>query len=97
MSFVVMAGTDSKNLASSTRKVSCAIFPELTRISTRKRYRRGVWQDSARFARSPCRWCGATRDSACPTGISKFVAIGLNYVDHAHEAGLQIPPSRWSS
>src|SRR6266496_209737 len=25
------------------------------------------------------------------TGISKFVAIGLNYVDHAHEAGLQIP------
>ena len=25
------------------------------------------------------------------TGISKFVAIGLNYSDHAHEAGLQIP------
>jgi 2,4-diketo-3-deoxy-L-fuconate hydrolase len=25
------------------------------------------------------------------TGISKFVAIGLNYVDHAQEAGLQIP------
>jgi 2,4-didehydro-3-deoxy-L-rhamnonate hydrolase len=25
------------------------------------------------------------------TGITKFVAIGLNYVDHAHEAGLQIP------
>jgi 2,4-didehydro-3-deoxy-L-rhamnonate hydrolase len=25
------------------------------------------------------------------TGISKFVAIGLNYIDHAHEAGLQIP------
>lgn len=25
------------------------------------------------------------------TGISKFVAIGLNYMDHAHEAGLQIP------
>src|SRR5262245_17441823 len=24
------------------------------------------------------------------TGISKFVAIGLNYVDHAHEAGLKI-------
>ena len=25
------------------------------------------------------------------TGISKFVAIGLNYADHAHEAGLPIP------
>src|SRR5690349_20583102 len=25
------------------------------------------------------------------TGISKFVAIGLNYRDHAEEAGLQIP------
>jgi 2,4-didehydro-3-deoxy-L-rhamnonate hydrolase len=26
------------------------------------------------------------------TGISKFVAIGLNYVDHANEAGMPIPP-----
>jgi len=26
------------------------------------------------------------------TGISKFVAIGLNYVDHAKEAGQPIPP-----
>ncbi|OGA21965.1 MAG: 2-hydroxyhepta-2,4-diene-1,7-dioate isomerase [Betaproteobacteria bacterium RIFCSPLOWO2_02_FULL_65_24] len=25
------------------------------------------------------------------TGISKFVAIGLNYIDHAREAGQQIP------
>jgi len=25
------------------------------------------------------------------TGISKFVAIGLNYIDHAKEAGAQIP------
>src|SRR6267154_6386668 len=26
------------------------------------------------------------------TGISKFVAIGLNYVDHAKETGNPIPP-----
>ena len=25
------------------------------------------------------------------TGISKFVAIGLNYIDHARETGAQIP------
>ena len=25
------------------------------------------------------------------TGISKFIAIGLNYADHAHEAGLAVP------
>ena len=27
-------------------------------------------------------------------GIGKFVAIGLNYSDHAKEAGLPIPSSR---
>jgi 2-keto-4-pentenoate hydratase/2-oxohepta-3-ene-1,7-dioic acid hydratase in catechol pathway len=27
----------------------------------------------------------------CVTGVSKFVAIGLNYVDHAKETGLPIP------
>jgi 2,4-diketo-3-deoxy-L-fuconate hydrolase len=26
------------------------------------------------------------------TGITKFVAIGLNYIDHARETGAQIPP-----
>ena len=30
-------------------------------------------------------------------GIGKFVAIGLNYSDHAKETGLPIPPSRSSS
>ena len=31
------------------------------------------------------------------TGISKFVAIGLNYVDHAKETGRRSRPSRSSS
>jgi len=34
---------------------------------------------------------GKPRIGAPVTGISKFVAIGLNYVDHAKETGAQIP------
>jgi 2-keto-4-pentenoate hydratase/2-oxohepta-3-ene-1,7-dioic acid hydratase in catechol pathway len=34
---------------------------------------------------------GSPRIGAPVTGISKFVAIGLNYVDHAKETGAQIP------
>src|SRR3979409_1874430 len=34
---------------------------------------------------------GKQRLGAPVTGISKFVAIGLNYVDHAKETGAQIP------
>jgi 2,4-didehydro-3-deoxy-L-rhamnonate hydrolase len=34
---------------------------------------------------------GRPRLGAPVTGISKFVAIGLNYVDHAKETGAQIP------
>lgn len=35
---------------------------------------------------------GNPRLGAPLTGISKFVAIGLNYRDHAKEAGLPLPP-----
>jgi len=34
---------------------------------------------------------GKPRLGPCVTGISKFVAIGLNYIDHAKEAGMPIP------
>src|SRR5262245_53451378 len=34
---------------------------------------------------------GKVRFGAPVTGISKFVAIGLNYVDHAKETGAPIP------
>jgi len=34
---------------------------------------------------------GKPRLGAPVTGMSKFVAIGLNYVDHAKETGAQIP------
>jgi len=34
---------------------------------------------------------GSPRFGVPYTGISKFVAIGLNYSDHAREAGMQIP------
>src|SRR5438874_13448118 len=34
---------------------------------------------------------GKPRIGAPVTGISKFVAIGLNYVDHAKETGAQTP------
>src|ERR1700674_1044494 len=35
---------------------------------------------------------GKPRFGAPVTGISKFVAIGLNYIDHAKETGNPIPP-----
>ena len=39
-----------------------------------------------------CRWSRASRASApCVATPSKFVAIGLNYVDHAKETGSPIP------
>jgi 2-keto-4-pentenoate hydratase/2-oxohepta-3-ene-1,7-dioic acid hydratase in catechol pathway len=34
---------------------------------------------------------GRPRLGACVTGVGKFVAIGLNYADHAKESGLPIP------
>ncbi|MGB3178205.1 MAG: fumarylacetoacetate hydrolase family protein [Albidovulum sp.] len=38
----------------------------------------------------------------CVAGIGKFICIGLNYADHAAEAGMQIPPepvifNKWTS
>jgi 2,4-didehydro-3-deoxy-L-rhamnonate hydrolase len=34
---------------------------------------------------------GAPRYGSPIAGVRKFIAIGLNYVDHAHEAGMAIP------
>ena len=34
---------------------------------------------------------GRPRLGPCVTGVSKFVAIGLNYIDHAKETGSPIP------
>ncbi|OCW56013.1 fumarylacetoacetate hydrolase family protein [Hoeflea olei] len=32
------------------------------------------------------------RIGACVGGVGKFICIGLNYIDHAHETGKQAPP-----
>lgn len=32
------------------------------------------------------------RIGPCVTGVGKFICIGLNYADHAAEAGLEVPP-----
>lgn len=34
---------------------------------------------------------GSSRLGACVSGIGKFICIGLNYSDHAAEAGLEVP------
>ena len=34
----------------------------------------------------------ATRIGACLGAVGKFICIGLNYADHAAEAGMQVPP-----
>ncbi len=35
---------------------------------------------------------GKPRIGACVAGTQKFIAIGLNYADHAAESGLKVPP-----
>lgn len=42
------------------------------------------------------------RLGACVAGVGKFICIGLNYSDHAAEAGMQVPPEpivfgKWTS
>lgn len=34
----------------------------------------------------------STRLGACVSGVGKFICIGLNYADHAKEAGMEVPP-----
>ena len=43
-----------------------------------------------------------TRLGPCVSGVGKFLCIGLNYSDHAAEAGAQVPPepvvfNKWTS
>ena len=33
-----------------------------------------------------------TRLGPCVSGVGKFICIGLNYADHAEEAGMKVPP-----
>ncbi len=40
---------------------------------------------------------GKPRIGPCIAGSQKFIAIGLNYSDHAAESGLQVPRSPSSS
>ena len=35
---------------------------------------------------------GSSRLGACVGGVGKLIAIGLNYADHAEEAGMRVPP-----
>lgn len=35
---------------------------------------------------------GGSRIGPCVAGVGKFIAIGLNYSDHAAESGLEVPP-----
>ena len=43
--------------------------------------------DAAKLPKAPA----GTRLGACVAGVGKFIAIGLNYADHAAETGAKIP------
>ena len=61
-------------------------------ISTRRDRCRRRSRSSPRSIRRRCRWSRASRATACrSTASRKFVAIGLNYADHAAESNLPIP------
>ena len=54
--------------------------------------RRRAWRACARPTRRSCPWCAARRASAARSrSVGKFIAIGLNYADHAAESGVPIP------
>jgi 2-keto-4-pentenoate hydratase/2-oxohepta-3-ene-1,7-dioic acid hydratase in catechol pathway len=44
--------------------------------------------DAAKLPKAPA----GARLGACVGGVGKFIAIGLNYADHAAETGAKIPP-----
>ena len=45
--------------------------------------------DAAKLPKAPA----GVRLGACVGGVGKFIAIGLNYADHAAETGAKIPAS----
>ena len=50
------------------------------------------WPSCASSRPTSCRWCAASRASAARSrNVGKFIAIGLNYADHAAESGMPIP------
>ena len=50
------------------------------------------WPSCASSRSTRCRWCAASRASACRSrDVGKFIGIGLNYADHAAEAGMPLP------
>ena len=58
----------------------------------RRRSRRRSSRSSRSSTSSACRWSRASRASGpASAGVVKFVAIGLNYADHAAETGMPIP------
>ena len=65
---------------------------KVKRSSTDRRSPRRHWRNCASSTPRSCRWSRASRGSAraSPTP-PKFVAIGLNYIDHAKETGSPIP------
>ena len=65
------------------------IVPDLARRTSVARLAR---QDRAPRARTTCRWStGSPRLGACVARPCNFIAVGLNYADHAAETGAPIP------
>ena len=57
-----------------------------------RRSRPRAWPRSRRPTSTSCRWCAAIPAlGPCVGAAVNFIAIGLNYADHAAEAGMQLP------
>ena len=63
-----------------------------SRHRRRRALAEGPRQDRQGSSRTSCRWCAATpRIGPCVGKVGNFIAIGLNYADHAAEAGMPLP------
>ena len=76
----------------STRPASCATSARSLRTSTPTRSRPARWRAWPGSSPNRCRPCAARRGiGPCVAGVRNFVAVGLNYADHAAETGAAAP------
>jgi 2,4-diketo-3-deoxy-L-fuconate hydrolase len=87
-----MAPVATKDRASSISPAQYGTSRVISPISGLKSFPMGTWRRLAAIDPDPLPLvAGATRLGPVPSGVGKFIAIGLNYSDHASEWNMPVP------